>query len=328
VVVQVRAMSEHDWPQVSAIWAEGIATRNATFEQAPAGWAGFDAGRAGHLRLVAQESGGTPADGPADALLGWAAAGPVSTRRVYSGVMEHSVYVAARARGRGVGLALLNALIAACESTGVWTLRSGIFPENEASLRLHEACGFRRIGVQERVGRRDGRWRDVVQVERRSAVGGDGPLIRLVDQTVGSGEPGAVRRLLAAAHLPTAGLDDAWRTWVADADPVGGTVVGAAALERHAGTFLLRSVVVDAEWRGARLGTRLVTSALVGADLEVGGRARVCLLTELTETADRWFDRVGFSAIERSDLPPEVSASEELKGACPASARAFLRPGR
>jgi len=328
VTARIRAMTAADWPQVSRIWAAGISGGNATFEPSPPTWAGFDAGRTPSLRLVATATATSTAtvtagegEGDGDAaLLGWVAAGPVSTRRVYAGVVEHSVYVATAAQGHGVGAALLEALIIASESTGVWTISTGIFGENEASLRLHARCGFRVVGVQHRVGRHHGRWRDVVRLERRSGtVGTDGPLIRLAED-----EPARqqVRSLLERAGLPTAGLADIWRCWIADADPVGGPVVGAAALERHGDSFLLRSVVVDAARRGTGLGTRLVRAALTGADLEVGERARVALLTE---TADGWFDRFGFAPLDRGRLPAELSASAELTGACPASARAHLR---
>ncbi|WP_182046690.1 GNAT family N-acetyltransferase [Curtobacterium sp. ME26] len=162
--VLVRPMAAADWPDVEAIYREGIATGNATFEAAPPTWEAFDAGKLPEHRFVA-------ADG--DAVLGWVAVSPISARPVYRGVVEHSVYVAAAARGRGVGHLLLDALIASTEAAGIWTIQSGIFPENATSRALHARHGFRELGTRERVGLMTfgpwaGQWRDNVLVERRS----------------------------------------------------------------------------------------------------------------------------------------------------------------
>jgi L-amino acid N-acyltransferase YncA len=156
---------EH-WPEVERIYRAGIATGHATFESEPPTWESFDASRLPAHRLVAVDG---------DAVLGWAAASAVSDRCVYAGVVEHSVYVDPAAQGRGTGRLLLDALAASTEAAGVWTIQSGIFPENAASLAVHAAAGFRVVGVRERVGRMtygalSGRWRDVVTVERRSPV--------------------------------------------------------------------------------------------------------------------------------------------------------------
>lgn len=156
----VAPMRAEDWPAVREIYAEGIAAGDATFETELPSWEAWDGAHLAEHRLVARR--GTE-------VVGWAAVVPVSGRCVYGGVVEHSVYVAAAARGQGVGRALLGALIASCEAGGIWTIQSGVFPENEASLRLHEACGFRRVGIRERIGQHNGRWRDVVLLERRRA---------------------------------------------------------------------------------------------------------------------------------------------------------------
>ena len=153
-------MRPADWPAVAAIYAEGIAAGDATFETEVPSWEQWDARHLPGHRLVAGE------------VEGWAAVAPVSTREAYAGVVEHSVYVAAAARGRGIGRALLDALVRDTEAAGIWTLQAGIFPENEASLALHRAAGFRVLGVRERPGRSHGRWRDVVVLERRSSVAG------------------------------------------------------------------------------------------------------------------------------------------------------------
>ncbi len=152
-----------DWPAVERIYAEGIATGDATFETEPPTWEAFDAARLPEHRLVAE------ADGE---VVGWAAASAVSERCVYAGVVEHSVYVTPARSGQGVGTALLRALIASTEAAGIWTIQTGIFPENTASMALHERCGFRVVGRRERMGQHGGRWRDVLFLERRSRVAG------------------------------------------------------------------------------------------------------------------------------------------------------------
>jgi L-amino acid N-acyltransferase YncA len=144
---------------VLKIYQAGIDSGDATFETETPAWERFRAGHIEGLELVAVEG---------RKVMGWAAAGRVSDRCVYAGVAEHSVYVDPSRRGRGVGKALLDALIHAAEDKGIWTLQSGIFPENTASLALHDRCGFRVVGVRQRVGCHFGRWRDVVMVERRS----------------------------------------------------------------------------------------------------------------------------------------------------------------
>jgi L-amino acid N-acyltransferase YncA len=156
-------MDPQDWESVRAIYLEGIATGNATFETAAPEWAKWDAAHRSDCRLVACEG---------SAVVGWAALSPVSSRKVYEGVAEVSVYVAAPARDKGVGRLLLRSLIEESERRGVWTLQAGIFPENVPSIRLHEEFGFRRVGVRERVGKMGDRWRDVVLLERRSRTAG------------------------------------------------------------------------------------------------------------------------------------------------------------
>ncbi len=144
---------------VLAISQAGIEEGNATFETRAPGWAVFTAARLPAHRFVAIEGG---------RVAGWVAASAVSGRCVYAGVVEHSVYVDPAARGRGIGYLLQGALIASTEAAGIWTVQSGVFPENTASLRLHERAGFRVIGTRSRIGRHHGRWRDVVLLERRS----------------------------------------------------------------------------------------------------------------------------------------------------------------
>ena len=155
-------MTDEHAAQVLEIYRLGIATGHATFETEPPPWPAFTTGRLPGHRFVALDG---------DRVLGWTACSPVSDRCVYSGVVEHSVYVHPDARGRGVGRRLLSTLIASTEAAGIWTIQSGVFPENTASLALHRAAGFREVGVRERIGRHaafGGRWRDVVFLERRS----------------------------------------------------------------------------------------------------------------------------------------------------------------
>ena len=158
--MEIRDLRPLDWPEVAAIYEDGIWTGNATFETGVPSWESWDAGHSEH-RLVAELDG---------KVAGWAALVPCSDRCCYSGVAEDSVYVASWAQGQGVGRGLLEALIALSESAGIWTLQAGIFPENKASLRLHLGCGFRLVGVSERIGELEGVWRDVLLLERRSAV--------------------------------------------------------------------------------------------------------------------------------------------------------------
>ena len=159
----IRPMTHSDWPAARAVYLEGIATGNATFETEAPEWERWDAAHLAACRFVAYRT---------DAVLGFAALSPVSARKVYAGVAEVSVYVSRQARDAGVGAALLRELVAASEAAGIWTLQAGIFPENHASLRIHEKCGFRVLGVRERVGCLAGAWRDVVLMERRSAIAG------------------------------------------------------------------------------------------------------------------------------------------------------------
>lgn len=156
-------MQPDDWPAVREIYGEGIATRNATFETELPDWEKWDSAHRKDCRFIARE-GATA--------LGWAALSPVSARQVYAGVAEVSVYVAAAARGRGVGKSLLRALVEGSEQSGVWTLQAAIFPENAASLALHKWLGFREIGLRQRIGKLGNRWRDVLLLERRSSKAG------------------------------------------------------------------------------------------------------------------------------------------------------------
>lgn len=160
----IDAMSATDWPAVAAIYAEGLATGNATFQTSVPAWECWDGDHRKDCRFVARNDSGDVG--------GWAALTPVSGRCVYAGVAEVSVYVAAAVRGKGVGTKLLTALIAASEAAGIWTLQAGIFPENTASLAIHAACGFRTVGRRERLGQMNGTWRDVLLLERRSTVVG------------------------------------------------------------------------------------------------------------------------------------------------------------
>ena len=149
------------WGAVARIYADGMATGNATFETEVPTWEAWNESHLADHRLVALSGG---------RVVGWAALSPVSDRCVYAGVAEESVYVAADARGRGIGQLLLEELIREAEAAGIWTIQTGILPENDASLRLHERVGFRVVGVRQRLGQREGVWRDVVFLERRSAL--------------------------------------------------------------------------------------------------------------------------------------------------------------
>jgi L-amino acid N-acyltransferase YncA len=157
--LEIRDLRPGDWPEVAGIYAAGIATRNATFETDVPSWEEWDARHLARPRLAALE---------AEGVAGWAALSPVSARACYAGVAEVSVYVAPDSQGRGVGRALLEELVARSEAEGLWTLQTSIFPENRASLALHLRCGFRVVGVRERIAQLDGVWRDTVLLERRA----------------------------------------------------------------------------------------------------------------------------------------------------------------
>jgi phosphinothricin acetyltransferase len=159
----IEAMKPEDWDAVRQIYEEGIATGNATFETSAPEWSAWDAKHLQICRLVARKNG---------EVVGWAAVSPYSSRYVYRGVVEESVYIAASARGQGIGKILLQALVDESERAGLWTLQAGIFSENVGSIAVHKACGFREVGYRERIGCRDGVWRNVVLMERRSKIAG------------------------------------------------------------------------------------------------------------------------------------------------------------
>ena len=159
----ITPMQPADWPAVEEIYCEGLATRNATFETESPGWDKWNAGHHPKARLVVRVD---------RRVVGWAALSPVSSRRVYAGVAEVSIYVATASRGQGLGNALLRALIEDSELHNFWTLQAGIFPENNESIALHKSCGFREVGRRERIGHLHGKWRDVLLLERRSGKAG------------------------------------------------------------------------------------------------------------------------------------------------------------
>jgi L-amino acid N-acyltransferase YncA len=163
LMIIIRTLDPTDWPAVAAIYLEGIATGQATFQTAAPSWEDWDSGHLSSLRFVATEH---------DQIIGWIALSPVSGRCVYAGVAELSVYVAEKARGKKVGYQLLEHLIGKSEAEGIWTLQAGIFPENTASIALHQKLGFRIIGYREKVGKQHGVWRNVNLLERRSRIAG------------------------------------------------------------------------------------------------------------------------------------------------------------
>jgi L-amino acid N-acyltransferase YncA len=156
--VELRELTPDDWPAVADIYWDGMRSGLATFETEVPSWEEWNAAHLPEHRLVAEVEG---------KIVGWAALSPASTRRCYAGVVENSVYVAEHARGRGVGRVLLEALIAGARLAGIWTIQTSIFPENRASLVLHERCGFRVIGTRDRIAKRDGIWRDTLFLEVR-----------------------------------------------------------------------------------------------------------------------------------------------------------------
>jgi len=157
--IQIVKMKEDDWPWVKAIYEEGIATKNATFETEVQEWTEWDEDHLKSCRFVARSD---------NKIVGWAALSPVSERCIYNGVAEVSVYVSIEASRKGIGKLLLNELIQESESKDIWTLQAGIFPENQSSINLHKKMDFREVGYREKIGKLDGEWRDVVLLERRT----------------------------------------------------------------------------------------------------------------------------------------------------------------
>jgi phosphinothricin acetyltransferase len=156
---KIEEMKSTDWDQVSLIYQEGINTGNATFEKSIPSWNSWISTHISGCNIVARSE---------NRVLGWAALAPTSKRKVYSGVVEVSVYVSEKCQGKGIGHALLRKIIELSENNGIWTLQAGIFPENKISIELHQKCGFRIVGIRERIGKMDEIWRDVVLMERRS----------------------------------------------------------------------------------------------------------------------------------------------------------------
>lgn len=161
--IKIESMTAGSWIDVSRIYEEGIATRNATFEQQAPDWNSWNKSHRKDCRLIALVD---------NKVVGWAALSDVSGRCVYAGVAEVSLYVDSRYRGHGIGDRLMEALINESERCGIWTLQAGIFPENISSIRLHHKHGFRTIGIRERLGKMDQKWRDVAMLERRSKIAG------------------------------------------------------------------------------------------------------------------------------------------------------------
>jgi len=158
-MLEIKCMAEESWPEVARIYEEGIATKNATFQTEAPLWTDWNKAHRQDCRLVASIDG---------KIVGWAALSPVSARPVYAGVAEVSIYIDAASRGKKIGDQLMNMLIQESESNGIWTLQSGVFPENEASIRLHLKHGFKVLGVKDRIGKMDNNWRSVALLERRS----------------------------------------------------------------------------------------------------------------------------------------------------------------
>ena len=159
--MEIRKLLDTDWSQVRLIYEKGINTGNATFQTNTPSWEDWNQSHLASCRIIAETNG---------LIIGWGALTPVSSRCVYAGVAEVSVYVDPEHSGKGIGLALLNELVTQSEAEGIWTLQAGIFPENIASLRIHEKAGFRILGIREKIGKQNGIWRNTALLERRSAL--------------------------------------------------------------------------------------------------------------------------------------------------------------
>jgi len=162
-MIKIRPFKESDWPFVEKIYQQGIDTKNATFQTKAKPWQAWNQSTIKRCRLVAEYNG---------QIAGWAALSQLSSRPVYAGVAEVSIYIATQHQGKGLGKQLLSALVTESEKAGFWTLQAVIFPENQTSIALHETCGFRVVGRREKLGKMDNRWRDVLLLERRSKIVG------------------------------------------------------------------------------------------------------------------------------------------------------------
>ncbi len=306
--VDVAVATAADWEAIRAIYAAGIETGEATFntvDDIPAGEVWF-AGKLAGLTLKAVDS-------HTQKMLGWATLSAVSKRRVYRGIAEVSVYVAADAQGRGVGSRLLAQLLTAAQQAGIWTIEARIFPTNHASLRLHEKFGFVRLGTHQRRAQQYGVWRDVVSMEWRSD---DEPFpiaLATRDQFT------AVRELLQACDLPTADLVPAAmdRFLVCGA---AGQVDGCIGFERYGNSALLRSLAVAPAMQGNKLGSRLIDC------LEAFVRGRgIEQLWLLTTTAESFFARRGYVGAARESAPEAMQGAAEFADLCPSTAHCMRK---
>lgn len=161
--LEIRKMNAEDWHRVAFIYKEGMETGNATFQQTVPQWDDWNVSHLQTCRLVATVNGH---------VVGWSALSPISKREVYAGVAEISIYVSARVRGFGIGAILLEKTISESEKQNIWTLQAGIFPENLASIKMHQRLGFREVGYREKIGKMNGKWRNTILLERRSLIAG------------------------------------------------------------------------------------------------------------------------------------------------------------
>lgn len=306
-MVRVRDARVEDAAAIAAIYNSGVAGRLATFETEPRQAADIErrlSTLAAHPLVVAD------ADGVG--VVGWAGAAEYRPRACYGGIGEFSVYVAPDWRDKGVGRQLIEGLVAAAADRGYWKLVSRVFPENTASRALCRATGFREVGVYERHGFLDGRWRDVVIVERLIAANLSASGVGIRAATADDWP--AVRALLEADRLPLDGAEAHLRDFVVAVRR--DRVVGTAGVERYPGdAVLLRSVAVAAGERGTGTGRLLVERALARAARDGARRAVL-----LTTSAQAFFAHLGFLPVSRDDVPRELHASAEFSGACPDTA--------
>lgn len=303
-MIDIAPMTAADWPAVARIYGEGIDTGFATFETRVPTWEQFDAARLPAGRLVARRDG---------EIVGWVALSPVSSRAVYRGVAEIAVYVAAAARGSGVGAALLEALIIAAEDAGLWTLQAGILADNAASLRAHERAGFRVVGRRERIGRLHGVWRDTILMERRSTRVGDGMHSPFVIRPALAGDLDTVRALFRAYEEDTA-LDLCFQGFEAElaalpgkyAPPRGrlflaesgdGAAIGCIALRPLDEDICeMKRLFVTPSARGSGLG-RALAIAVLDAAREIGYRAMRLDTLQQMQAAQALYRSLGFVEI-------------------------------
>ncbi|WP_313982465.1 arsenic resistance N-acetyltransferase ArsN2 [Xanthocytophaga flavus] len=303
----IRTLVFEDLPVVREIYQQGIDTHIATFETQAPDVETLDKKFLPVCRLVAEWD---------NKVVGWAMLSAVSTRDVYAGVAEVSIYIRSTFRGKGIGKALVQQLIKESEQHGFWTLQAGIFAINKSSIALHEKAGFRMVGYREKIGQLYGQWYDTVLLERRSHVveyTSDDSILEI--KRIESGDLENITQLLTDAHLPISDLPSGLPHFFKAISDKDGQIAGMVGLELYGPYALLRSLVVDSSFTNKKIGYQLVQHAQKYAS---GQGVKGLYL--ITNTAEGYFERLGYNRVERNAVPKEIQETQQFQGVCPSSA--------